>query len=76
MNIQSIRIAKTISLKDAKEKVKKMGFKVGVKPNPQYKNFHSFRQIQPDKFVKSTFRVKVLKSSNPRIIAIVGKLKP
>lgn len=76
MNIQSIRIANTISLKDAKEKVKKMGFKVGVKPNPQYKNFHSFRQIQPDKFVKNTFRVKVLKSSNPRIIAIVGKLKP
>ena len=47
--------------------VKNMGFKLYIKPNPQYANFHSYRQIQPNKFIKSTFRTKIIKKL-PKIL--------
>ena len=52
--------------------VKKMGFKLNVKPNPQYKNFHSYRQIQPSRFVRNSFRAKKI---NKDMFMILGKLK-
>ena len=58
MEVQSIRVSKKVSKKEADEIVKKLGYKINVKPNPQYKNFHSYRQIQPEKFKKGSFRVK------------------
>lgn len=72
--VQAVRLSKKKfkTQKDAKEQAKKMNFKVSVRPNPQYANFWSFRQIQPEKFVKSSFRTKVV---NPNISLIVGKLK-
>ena len=72
MEVQTIRISRDIPKKEADAIVKKMGFKLGVKPNPQYKNYHSYRQIQPEKFIKSSFRVKRIKKG---IFMIVGKLK-
>lgn len=72
MEVQTIRISRDIPKKEADAIVKKMGLKLGVKPNPQYKNYHSYRQIQPEKFIKSSFRVKLIKKG---IFMIVGKLK-
>lgn len=72
MEVQTIRVTKTIPKKEADAIVKKMGFKLNVKPNPQYKNFHSYRQMQPERFIKSSFRVKPIKKG---IYMIVGKLK-
>ena len=74
MDVQSIRVAKTVTQLQAKQIVKKLGFKVSVKPNPQYANYHSFRQKQPNAFVKNSFRIKFIKS-NPKIMLVVGKLK-
>ena len=71
LTVQSVRINKKISKKEADEKVKKMGYKIGVKPNPQYKNFHSYRQIQPEKFKKGSFRVK----KKGDMLLILGELK-
>lgn len=71
LTVQSVRINKKISKKEANEKVKKMGYKLGVKPNPQYKNYHSYRQIQPDKFKKNSFRVK----KQGDMLLILGELK-
>ena len=56
MEVQTIRVAKTVSKKEATEIVKKLGYKTNIKPNPQYLNFHSFRQIQPNKFIKDSFK--------------------
>lgn len=72
--VQAIRLSKNKykTQKEAKEQAKKMDFKVSIKPNPQYANFWSFRQIQPEKFVKGSFRTKVV---NPNISLIVGRLK-
>ena len=72
MEVQTIRISKDIPKRKANEIIKKMGFKLNVKPNPQYKNFHSYRQIQPSKFIKNSFRVKKI---NKDMFLIVGKLK-
>lgn len=72
MEVQTIRVSKSVPKKEADMIVKKMGFKLNVKPNPQYKNFHSYRQIQPERFIKSSFRVKPIKKG---IYMIVGKLK-
>ena len=73
MVLQSIRFnKKNWSKKDATENVKKQKLKVSVKPNPQYKNFHAFRQIQPNKFDKNSFRTE---KKNNGIILIFGKLK-
>ncbi len=73
MELQSIRFDKKIwTKKQATEKVKKLGLKVSVRPNPQYKNYHSFRQIQPGKFFKTSFRTEKKRGG---IILIVGKLK-
>ena len=61
LSVQSVRISKKINKKDANEKVIKMGYKAtppDPKKNPQYKNFHSYRQIDPSKFVPNSFRVK------------------
>lgn len=74
MEVQTIRVAKTVSKKEATEIVKKLGYKTNIKPNPQYLNFHSFRQIQPNKFIKDSFKYKELKK-NPKIFLIIGKLK-
>ena len=72
MEVQTIRVSKIFPKKEADSMVKKMGFKLNVKPNPQYKNYHSYRQIQPQRFIKSSFRVKPIKKG---IYIIVGKLK-
>ena len=72
MEVQTIRISKDIPKRQANSIIKKMGFKINVKPNPQYKNFHSYRQIQPNKFIKDSFRVKKI---NKDMFMIVGKLK-
>tara|TARA_A100001391_G_C4982678_1_gene255765 strand:- start:291 stop:512 length:222 start_codon:yes stop_codon:yes gene_type:complete len=72
MEVQTIRISKEIPKRQANAIIKKMGFKINVKPNPQYKNFHSYRQIQPNKFIKDSFRVKKI---NKDMFMIVGKLK-
>ena len=54
--IQSVRFKKSkYTYDEAKEAAKNMGFKTSVKPNPQYKNWHAFRQIQPSKFDKNSF---------------------
>lgn len=75
MNVQTIRVEKSVSKKVADAMVKKLGYKVkGVSPNPQYKNFHSYRQIQPNKFIQKSFRVKVINNS-PKVFIIIGKLK-
>jgi len=72
MEVQTIRVSRVIPKKEADLMVKKMGFKLNVKPNPQYKNYHSYRQIQPSKFIKGSFRVKKI---NKNVFMIVGKLK-
>ena len=77
MTVQTIRVEKTISKRQADKYVKDKGFKI-VPPgprNPQYKNFHSYRQRQPSEFVKGSMRTKVLKASNPKVFIIYGKLK-
>lgn len=74
MKIQTVRISKEIPKKQADEIIKKMGLKLNVKPNPQYKNFHSYRQIQPDKFRKDTFITKII-TNKPKIFYIMGLLK-
>ena len=58
LTVQSVRISKKLTKKQADAEVKKMGYKLYVKPNPQYKNFHSYRQIQPNKFKQDSFRIK------------------
>ena len=77
MEVQSIRINKLISKKEADEIVKKLGFKTNVKPNPQYKNYHSYRQIQPKEFKKDSFRMKTLKRRGKQtlIMAVIGRRK-
>ena len=72
--VQAIRLSKKKykTQKEAKEQALKMNYKVSIKPNPQYKNYWSFRQIQPNKFNQDSFRYKVI---NPNISLIVGKLK-
>lgn len=73
MDVQSIRFDKKLfTKKQAQEKAKKLGYKIYIQPNPQYENFHAFRQIQPEKFIKSSFRTKKLKGG---ILLILGKLK-
>jgi len=75
MNVQSVRVSKSVSKKEANEIVRKLGYKVsGVKPNPQYVNYHSYRQIQPKEFFRQSFRMKIIKS-NPKVFLVVGKLK-
>jgi len=70
-SIQSIRFSKAkYTLKEAKTKAKEGNFKVNVKPNPQYKNWYSFRQRQPSAYDTSTFRIV---KPNPDIILVIGK---
>ena len=77
MEIQAIRINKIVPKDQADKMVKDLGFKTNVKPNPQYKNFHSYRQIQPKEFKKDSFRVKVLKKRGNKtlIMAVMGRRK-
>jgi len=77
MEIQAIRINKIIPKKEADEMVRQMGFKTNVKPNPQYKNYHSYRQIQPKEFIKDSFRMKTLKKRGKQnqIMAVMGRRK-
>ena len=73
IGIQSVRLRKAkYTLSQAKEKVRKMGFKTDVKPNPQYIHWRAFRQIQPDKFKPNSFRTKIINSD---IHLIIGELK-
>ena len=74
--VQKIRVSKDISREKASKIVKELGYKpTKAGPNnPQYLNFHSFRQRNPDNFIKSTFRTKIIKK-NPRVYMILGKLK-
>ena len=70
-SIQSIRFSKSkYTLKEAKAKAIESNFKVNVKPNPQYKNYHSFRQRQPSAYDPSTFRIV---KPSPDIIIVIGK---
>ena len=72
ITIQSIRFRKSkFNFNEAKKIAKDMGFKVGIKPNPQYLNWIAFRQIQPNKFKPNSFRVKIV---NKDIYLIVGDL--
>lgn len=77
MEVQSIRVSKKVSKKEADEIVKKLGYKINVKPNPQYKNFHSYRQIQPKEFIKDSFRMKTLKrrGQTKLIMVVLGRRK-
>ena len=73
MTIQSIRFNKDSWTKPkALSWLKKNNHYTSVRPNPQYKNYFAFRQIQPEKFIKSSFRTKKL---NDGIMMILGKLK-
>ncbi len=73
IGIQSVRVAKSAyTLKEAQARVEKMGFKLGVRPNPQYKNWRAFRQLQPEKFKPNSFRTKII---NKHIHLIIGDLK-
>tara|TARA_Y100000114_G_scaffold124521_1_gene120345 strand:- start:412 stop:636 length:225 start_codon:yes stop_codon:yes gene_type:complete len=72
LTVQSVRISKKLTKKQADEEVKKMGYKLGVKPNPQYKNYHSYRQIQPQKFKDGSFRIKKLSADK---LLVLGVLK-
>lgn len=61
LTIQSVRINKKIPKAEANAMIKKMGYKVtppDKKNNPQYTNFHSYRQLDPRKFVPKSFRIK------------------
>ena len=62
LKVQSVRIRNNISRTEANKIIKKMGYKVTPisANNPQYKNFHSYRQINPNKFKKGSFRIKKL----------------
>ena len=64
LKVQSVRVSKKFSKKKADEIVRKMGYKVTPvnKNNPQYKNYHSYRQVEPKKFKKDSFRVRKLDS--------------
>ena len=71
--LQSIRFNKTEWTKvKAIDWLRKNNFKTSVKPNPQYKNYIAFRQVQPEKFYKDSFRTKKLKNG---IMMIVGNRK-
>ncbi len=70
--VQSVRISKRLSKKEADQVAKKMKIKLNVKPNPQYKNFHAYRQIQPEKFKKGSYRMKKL---NKDVMLVLGELK-
>lgn len=72
LSIQSVRISKKLSKKEADEIAKKMKLKMDVKPNPQYKNYHAYRQIQPEKFKKGSYRMKKL---NNNVMLVLGELK-
>mgnify|MGYP003133209249 CR=1 FL=1 len=77
MEVQAIRVNKLIPKKEADLMVKKLGFKTNIKPNPQYKNFHSYRQIQPKEFIKDSFRMKTLKrrGQTKLIMVVLGRRK-
>ena len=71
--IQSIRVSKDVPLSEAKKIVRHMGYKdKGVTPNPQYKNFHAFRQKQPKEFKPKTFRTQYI---NKNTLVVYGELK-
>lgn len=70
--IQSVRISKKLSKKEADEIAKKMKLKMNVKPNPQYKNYYAYRQIQPEKFKKGSYRMKKL---NKDVMLVLGELR-
>jgi len=70
--LQSIRVRNDIPLAQAKEMVRKKGYKPsGVTPNPQYKNYHSFRQRQPKEFKPGSFRTKKIN----QFLYVYGELK-
>ena len=74
LTIQSIRVRNTISRSDANKIIKKLGYNVTPinKNNPQYKNYHSYRQKDPKLFKKGSFRIKKI---SPNILMVLGNLK-
>jgi hypothetical protein len=63
LTIQSVRINKKIPKTEANRMIKEMGYKVtppDKKNNPQYSNYHSYRQLDPNRFVPNSFRIKKL----------------
>tara|TARA_Y100001937_G_C7114632_1_gene329507 strand:+ start:1523 stop:1759 length:237 start_codon:yes stop_codon:yes gene_type:complete len=74
LKVQSVRVRKNISRREANKIVKKKFplFKVTPigKNNPQYKNFHSYRQADPKQFVKGSFRIKKI---TPDILLVLGQ---
>ena len=74
--IQSVLLPKRKypTREDAKKEIDRMGFKKSIKPdpNPESLNLWRFRQRQPDKFDKSTFK-SVVRSDGA--IYVVGVLK-
>tara|TARA_Y100001972_G_C7463808_1_gene236533 strand:- start:51 stop:284 length:234 start_codon:yes stop_codon:yes gene_type:complete len=73
--VQSVRVNKSIPKIEANKVVKKMGYKA-TRPdkikNPQYKNYHSYRQVDPNKFKKGSFRIKKI---SPTVLMVFGVLK-
>lgn len=72
--VQSVRISNKIPKQEADKMVRKMGYKptpISKNNNPQYKNYHSYRQIDPKKFKKNTFRIKRI---NPSTFFVLGHL--
>ena len=76
MEIQSVLLNKKYfkNRKEAQRFIRKIKFRptINPDPNPESKNLYRFRQIQPEKFVKNSFRTKKI---NDVISLVVGKLK-
>tara|TARA_S200002703_G_scaffold65493_2_gene56586 strand:+ start:18868 stop:19095 length:228 start_codon:yes stop_codon:yes gene_type:complete len=73
LSVQTVRVSRKIPKMEANQIVKKMGYKVtpvGIN-NPQYKNYHSYRQLSPSKFKKGSFRVKKI---NSNVFLVLGNL--
>jgi len=73
MDVQSIRFEKKhFNKKEAEIKAKSLNYKTNIKPNPQYKNWIAYRQIQPELFEPKSYRTKKISKG---IMLILGKLK-
>ena len=74
LKVQSIRVSKKIPKLEANQIVKKMGYKVTPvsKNNPQYKNYHSYRQLDPNLFQKNSFRIKKINQDVFLVLGVVS----
>lgn len=75
LKVQSVRIRNNVSRREANKIVRRMFPLYKVTPisknNPQYKNFHSYRQKDPKEFKKGSFRIKKV---TPDILLVLGDL--